>query len=205
MPFETVIALATAMFILAAIPGPSVLTIVARSLSCGFSSTIPLIAGVVLGDIIYLVLSFMGLSIVINLLGDLFIIIKICGSVYLFYLGSSLLLEKEKATKYNEIITKSELSKNFFLGLSLALSNPKVILFYISFFPTIIDMSNISVSNLIYILLVVESVLLSVLLIYSYCSSLTRGLLTSKKSVQYLNICSGSVLVGSGVVILTKH
>lgn len=202
MTIETVFALAIAMFILAAIPGPSVLTIVARSLTSGFNSTLPLIAGVVLGDIIYLVLSFLGLSIVINLLGDLFIILKVCGAFYLLYLGFKLVTVKSKE---NEITVESKSNRKFLLGLILALSNPKVILFYISFFPTIIDMTNISVSNLIFILLIVELVLLAVLLLYSYFSALTRGLMKGPGSRRFLNFCSGCILVTCGLVVLAKQ
>ena len=42
------------------------------------------IAGIVMGDIIYLLFAILGLSFVAQALGELFIIVRICGGIYLF-------------------------------------------------------------------------------------------------------------------------
>ncbi len=56
MSLLSIFSLAIAMFILAATPGPGVFATISRSLASGFVPSLAVIAGIVMGDIIFLCL-----------------------------------------------------------------------------------------------------------------------------------------------------
>ena len=70
-----------------AAPGPGVIAIVARALGSGFRSTVPAALGIMVGDLILMTLSAFGLALVAQAMGQLFLIVKIAGGLYLFFLG----------------------------------------------------------------------------------------------------------------------
>ena len=62
MTLEMALAFIGALLILVLIPGPAILMIVERSLTGGFHSTFSLICGILLGDLFYMAMVFMGLA-----------------------------------------------------------------------------------------------------------------------------------------------
>lgn len=94
MTIESSIAFTIAMIILAASPGPGVFATVAQALAGGFRSTLEVIAGIVAGDLVFLLLAVFGLSALARTLGEFFIVIKIAGGCYLIWLGIKMWLAK---------------------------------------------------------------------------------------------------------------
>jgi threonine/homoserine/homoserine lactone efflux protein len=87
MSLLSIFSLAIAMFILAATPGPGVFATISRSLASGFVPSLAVIAGIVTGDIIFLLFAIMGLSVIAQAMGNFFVVIKIIGAAYLIFLG----------------------------------------------------------------------------------------------------------------------
>ncbi|MCP3953424.1 MAG: LysE family translocator, partial [Desulfobacterales bacterium] len=130
MTIESAIAFTFAMFILAASPGPGVFATVAQALVGGFRSALDIIAGIVIGDLIFLFLAVFGLAAMARILGDFFSVVKIAGGGYLIWLGVKLWLTKP-VPPGDKPGTKMQSGKQRFLGgLFITLGNPKAILFY---------------------------------------------------------------------------
>ena len=71
-----------------AVPGPGVIAIVARALGSAVSAPpFPPAWASRLGDLILMTLSAFGLALVAQAMGQLFLIVKIAGGLYLLYLG----------------------------------------------------------------------------------------------------------------------
>jgi len=79
------------MAVLAAIPSASVALVIARSITLGISQGIAVGAGVVIGDLIFIGLVMLGLSVLAETMGGLFLVVKYLGAFYLLWLGLSLL------------------------------------------------------------------------------------------------------------------
>jgi threonine/homoserine/homoserine lactone efflux protein len=88
------IGFSVAMLVLAASPGPGVFATIARALASGFRPSLAVICGIVLDDIIFLLFAAFGLSMVARALGNMFLIVKICGGAYLIWLGVRIWLKK---------------------------------------------------------------------------------------------------------------
>lgn len=105
----------------------------ARAMPFGFRSSLAVIAGIVLGDVVFLLLAVFGLSVAERALGELFILGKLGGGFYLIWLGikiwNSIPLDSENPRLDNS----PQGVKGFISGLLVTLSNPKVILFIVDF------------------------------------------------------------------------
>ena len=62
MSLLTLFAFTVAYVVAVLVPGPGVAAIVARALGGGFSSAVPMIIGILVGDLIYLVFALFGLA-----------------------------------------------------------------------------------------------------------------------------------------------
>ena len=204
MSIVSALGLSIAMVILAASPGPGVFATVARALASGFKPSLAVIWGIVLGDIIYLLLATFGLSVVAHALGDLFLIVKICGGAYLVWLGIRLWTRQPEPPSPQENVSHSTIPGNLASGLVITLSNPKVILFYCGFLPTFLDLSTLTVVDLAAVVAIVTIVLGSVLGIYAFLASRARRIFTNKRAVRRLNRPAGSVMIAAGVAMATR-
>ena len=200
----TLIAFAAAMFLLAASPGPGVFATVARALASGFSHAAVLVLGIVVGDLIFLLLAIYGLSAIAELLGTLFTFVKYAGGLYLVWLGIGIWRSPAKAHAVEGIRERSW-KKNFLSGLIITLANPKVILFYLGFLPTFVELSSLATRDILAIAAVVALVLSTVLLVYAWTAIRAGRLFTSEKSLRRLNRCAGGVMMTAGGVILLRN
>jgi threonine/homoserine/homoserine lactone efflux protein len=198
-----ILTFATAMFLLAITPGPGVFATISRALASGFYNASFVVVGIIVGDIIFLLLAIFGLSAIASILGDFFIFVKYLGGIYLLFLAYKIFTSKENETNIKAI---HELSwkKNFFAGLLITLSNPKVILFYLGFLPTFIDLQTLNTLDIVTILFIVTLVLGAVMLAYAYSASSARNLFKSKSSKRKMNILAGTVMVTAGGALILK-
>ncbi|MDM8549472.1 LysE family translocator [Desulfobacterales bacterium HSG2] len=205
MSFISLTGLAFAMLILAASPGPGVFATVAISLASGFRPALSVIAGIVVGDIVYLLFAVFGLSAVAQLFGELSVIVKICGGTYLVWLGFKIIFSEPsvRTEMPEQIRERNSESGNFFSGLIITLSNPKVILFYCGFLPTFADLSSLSLTDIVTVAGVVSFVLSSVLIMYAYTASQARRMFSGHSAVKRLNRAAGGVMIATGLVIAT--
>ncbi len=204
MTIESAIAFAIAMFILAASPGPGVFATVAQALGGGFRSALDVIAGIVTGDLIFLLLAVFGLTALARALGDLFIIVKIAGGGYLIWLGIKLWLAKPVLPVQNPGEKMQSGKQRWLGGLFITLGNPKVILFYAGFLPTFMDLGSLTVGDLLVVAGLVAVVLVLTLGAYAYSASRARVLFTKPRAVQNLNRGAGTIMIGAGAVIATR-
>jgi threonine/homoserine/homoserine lactone efflux protein len=203
MSLLNVIAFASAMFLLAITPGPGVFATISRALASGFSNAAFVVLGIVFGDIIFLLLAIFGLNAIASILGDFFILVKYLGGIYLLFLGYKILTSKEKDTDVKAVLELSW-KKNFITGLLITLSNPKVILFYLGFLPTFVNLQTLSTLDIVIISLIVTFILSGVMLFYAYSASGARSLFKSKKEKRKMNIAAGSVMITAGGALIIK-
>ena len=203
MSLLNIFAFSLAMFLLAITPGPGVFATISRALSSGFLNASFVVMGIVIGDIIFLLLAIFGLSAIASILGDFFILVKYLGGIYLLFLGYKILTSKEQETNLKGIYELSR-KKNFLTGLIITLSNPKVLLFYLGFLPTFINLQTLTAIDIFIISTVVTIVLGGVMLAYAYSASSAKNLFKSKSSKRKMNIAAGSVMISAGAVLIIK-
>jgi len=196
-------ALFGAMVVLAVIPGPGVFAVVARSMASGLSHGLFTIVGIVTGDFVFIILAIYGLSAMAEIMGNLFAVVKYLGGAYFIWLGITLLRSKPETVELDGV-RETSWRRNFFSGLFITLGNPKAMLFYIGFFPAFMDLKNVSVTDTATIMMIATLAIGGVMLGYAYMASKARTLFKSTKAKQRMNYTAGSVMLGTGTVLLTR-
>src|SRR5688572_6575200 len=141
------IAYSGALALAAAIPGPGVTALVARALGSGFRSSLFMSLGLIVGDLTYLTAVVLGLALVAQTFGMLFLVVKWFGVAYLGWLAwtfwnSGITPESVEARK-----GKGGLVSSFVAGLTVTLGNPKTMIFYLALVPTLVDLQTITVGD----------------------------------------------------------
>ncbi|MFT6925846.1 MAG: leucine efflux protein [Psychromonas sp.] len=150
-------------------PGPNSLYVLKTGASYGIATGYRAAAGVLLGDAILILLSYLGVASLVQTSPVLFTAIRYLGAAYLLYLGLSLIYSNWVVPKVKTLSPKIKTEKVFRKSLTLSLTNPKALLFYVSFFIQFVDYSYhstwISYSILAMILEVFSLIYLSLLIV----------------------------------------
>lgn len=135
---------ALSVLLLSITPGPDIAYVVGQSVANGRRAGVISAAGVALGSCTHAVASAVGLTALIAASPLMFTVIKYLGAAYLMYLGSKMILgtlSKKKAEDTARPTIKPLLNPYSLLskGFITTLTNPKVLLFFISFFPQFVS------------------------------------------------------------------
>ncbi len=203
MTVLSALGLAGAMLLLAVTPGPGVFATVARALASGVGHAAVVVLGIVTGDLLFLLLAIFGLSAIAELLGGLFTFVKYAGAAYLMWLGLKLWTAPPVPAHLKGV---RELSwrANYTSGLVITLGNPKVILFYLGFLPTFLDLHRLDGADIAAAAGIVSVVLGAVLMGYAYAADRARRLFTSARAERALNRGAGSVMIATGAVLAAR-
>ncbi len=135
-----------ALGIAAAIPGPGMTALVARSVSSGAAVGMAMLAGLILGDLIYLSFAVFGLSILAQSFSELFVAIRWASIAYLCYLAWQFWhAEHHKLDARGQ--RPRDLLSSAGSGLAITLGNPKTIAFYLALLPAVIDLSAVNFAS----------------------------------------------------------
>lgn len=130
--------LGTLVIILA--PGPNSLYVLATSMRFGTRDGYKAASAVLIGDAVLTLLASVGVDSVLRLYPICFFIIKYAGAAYLAYLGLRILYTELFCPLAKEECATPVAKENpFKKALLLSLSNPKAILFFVSFFVQFVD------------------------------------------------------------------
>ena len=193
-------ALFTAMVILAAIPSVSVITVSARAASSGFIHGASTAIGIVVGDIIFILLAILGLSVMVEAMGKLFVLVKYLGAAYLIGMGIQLWRSSSNSIEVRNNMATSLLS-SFLAGLLITLGDYKAILFYLVFFPAFVDLSTLSYMDTGIITVTVIIAVGGVKVSYALMANKVSLLVNNTAVVKALNRTAGTVLTGVGLYL----
>lgn len=204
MTLASALALFFSMIILALLPGPGILVVIARTLASDFKHGLATCLGIVAGDYVFILLSVFGLAGLAGIMGDFFVVIKYCGALYLAWLGINLLISKPATGDSVTPVKKKSYGANFLAGLLTTLSNPKAILFYVSFFPTFLDLTKVALTDIGIILTITAIAVGGVMVGYAYLASKTKSSLAGSRRNKIIRYASSSLLIGGGVFIALR-
>jgi threonine/homoserine/homoserine lactone efflux protein len=135
----------------AALPGPSVLLTVARSINSGTRAGIATSLGIAMGDLVHTALAVLGVSAILLASAVAFSLMKYLGAAYLLYLGIKALREPAVSL---QLSTEARISPQQALkqGLLCEALNPKSALFFLAFLPQFVRLEAGSVSSQLMVL-----------------------------------------------------
>ncbi|KGD78058.1 LysE family translocator [Pantoea vagans] len=121
-------------------PGPDLAYIIGQSMARGRRAGILSATGVALGSCTHAIASALGLTALIAASPLLFTVIKYIGAAYLIYLGAKMMLStfgvsKDRPLDVQSNMAEVETRRLMLRGFITSITNPKVLLFFIAFFP----------------------------------------------------------------------
>jgi len=201
---SSLVLFAAVYFAAVATPGPGVAALVARVLAHGLAGVAPFIAGYVVGDFVWLAIAGTGLAVVAHAFAGAFLALKLCGAAYLLYVAwgaarSSAALDQASAP------IGAALGWRAFAGsLSLTLGNPKVIVFFFSIMPLVVDLDAVTPVVFLALAAVMALVLTATLAAYALAANRARILLRSSRAATIARRAAAGVMAGVAIAIAAR-
>lgn len=136
---DALAAFALASLLLVAVPGPSVLFIVGRSLALGRRGGLLSVLGNELGALVLVAAVAFGVGSLVATSIALFTIVKLLGAAYLVYLGAQAIRHRRDGTDAG---TGGRLASSGVMlrqGFVVGVTNPKTIVFFVAALPQFVD------------------------------------------------------------------
>jgi threonine/homoserine/homoserine lactone efflux protein len=224
-----------AVLLLNATPGPDTAYIVGRSVGQGRGAGLMSALGISAGCCVHSLACAFGLTALLAASAAAFTVIKLAGAVYLIYLGLMLLLKRPAANRRVPDLPTADLNAHdlralptadprgaaplppatarrslralFLQGFWTNVLNPKVVLFFVSFFPQFVSAGS---PHKTLAFLVLGGVFVAMSTVWNsgvawLAGSITRRVGNNPSLRRWLDRVIGSAFVGLGIKIATVH
>lgn len=204
MAIEVYLAYLAGVVVILIMPGPTTMLVTGYALHCGRKVALRTVPGVVLGDFTAMAFSFLGLGALLSASAAVFTVFKLCGALYLVYLGVRMWRSGNAALQENK---QTHLSgwKVFGHAYVVTSLNPKSIAFFCAFMPQFINPAR-DVSGQILLMGTTFLVLAGVNVgCYACLAGSVRATLLRPNVRRRLQRISGGLLIGAGVLTATAR
>lgn len=128
---------ALASLILALTPGPDMLMVITIAAREGFKSSLLFISGLISGVCFHALLLLLGIATLITQIPGALRLMAVFGVLYLAYLAWLTFQERHSRVQSEQAVTTGQTGNQsrYWRGVIMNISNPKVLLFFMAFFP----------------------------------------------------------------------
>ncbi|NRA52552.1 MAG: LysE family translocator [Gammaproteobacteria bacterium] len=179
-------------------PGPGVILTLNNAIQRSAANTFSGMLGIASGVFAVSVLCATSIGVILTASAVAFTAVKLIGAAYLIYLGIKMWRTQTPLSTHIELHHKSNI-KCYTEGLSITISNPKAILFFMSLFPQFIEPQASYTSQFITLSLTFCCLVLIIHSAYALVASFARNKLLQPKARKVLNQISGSIFMCFGV------
>lgn len=205
MDLSGTVAFFLVMIALAATPSASVALVVTRSMTHGVPSGLAVAGGIVLGDLVFVALALFGMSILAEVLGPLFSVLRFAAAGYLIWLGLTLL---RSGASPQPPVQRNRGTGSLFAsaaaGLVLTLGDVKAILFYASLFPNLFNLADLSATDAALIVAVTLLTVGGVKAAYALAAHRVAARLRGATGHRYARGAAGGVLTATGAYLIAR-
>lgn len=137
MDFSVLMAFVVAAVVISVVPGPDMMFIVANGLARGRRAGVVAALGMSTGLAVHTVAAALGLGTLLQAAPAVLDVVRIAGAVFLVYLAVSTLRSSAKAQEHpaDPHAGERSLRRTYVMAVLTNLANPKVVLFFLAFFP----------------------------------------------------------------------
>lgn len=135
---QTLLTYSIACFILFITPGPDMSFFLAKTVQGGRQAGIAAMSGACVGNLVHSLAAAFGLSALIAASATAFTVVKVIGALYLLWMAYEAIRYGSALSITGETVAAPSLRKTFMMGIGINLTNPKVVLFFLTFLPQFI-------------------------------------------------------------------
>ncbi|MFO1091155.1 MAG: LysE family translocator [Hyphomicrobiales bacterium] len=195
---------AVAYALAVASPGPGVMGVVAHVMGRGMAGVGAFIAGIVLGDFVWLTCAVLGLAALAHTFETAFLVVKWAGVAYLASLAFKLWTSGGLVRDLEPDRKAASAWRDFLGGLSLTLGNPKAMAFFLALLPVIVDLNRLTVAAFVEIATVMLVVLPGVMIAYAMLARQAKHLFHTPRAVRILNRTCAVALAGAAATVAAR-
>ena len=139
IPLKEISYFALAALVLVLSPGPNMIYLISRSITQGKRSGLISLMGIMFGFLFHIVMVSAGLTAVLFSIPYVYSTMKFLGIIYLLYLACLAIRPKGRSLfEVHQDLNNDKPDRLFKIGVLTTVLNPKVAVFYLSFFPQFI-------------------------------------------------------------------
>ncbi|UJQ93607.1 LysE family translocator [Mariluticola halotolerans] len=199
------LAFAAASIVLAITPGPDMALFISRTVNYGRAHGIAAVLGASTGLFVHIGLAAFGISLLLATAPTAFFALKIAGALYLLWLAIQAIRQGGGITLTKKARRQPSVWQSYLTGVGINLTNPKVILFFVTFLPQFVSHDDPAAAVKL-LFLGGEFILLSIPIVIAivWGAEWVAGLLTRSVVAQRaLNWSFAAVFAGFAAAILT--
>jgi len=199
MDLLTLLSLMIATFVYAISPGPGLFAVLAISTRFGPIPAIWVSIGHTAGDIIYVALAMLALNALAEVINESMLYVKILGASYLIFIGYQQF--RSKGISFEPSSKKSSVIKLLIAGFVVGVTNPKTIIFYLSFLPIFIDLNNLTLNTEVQVIVAIGLTVFFVLSLANILGVRLRSYIENPDSIRRINQVTGVTMILVGVFV----
>jgi threonine/homoserine/homoserine lactone efflux protein len=199
MDLLTLLSLMIATFVYAISPGPGLFAVLAISTRFGPIPAIWVSIGHTVGDIIYVALAMLALNALAEVINESMLYVKILGASYLIFIGYQQF--RSKGISFEPSSKKSSVIKLLMAGFVVGVTNPKTIIFYLSFLPIFIDLNNLTLNTEVQVIVAIGLTVFFVLSLANILGVRLRSYIENPDSIRRINQVTGVTMILVGVFV----
>lgn len=204
MDISALLLFAGVYFVAVSSPGPGVAAIVARGLGQGMAAGPAFVAGFVVGDLIWFTIAATGLAVIARSFEALFLAIKYAGCAYLLWMAWKIWTSPVKAKDVAAAASRMRALPSFLGALALTLGNPKVIVFFLSIMPLVVDPKAVTPLVFAELAAVIVLVITPTMFAWLWAADRARRVFTSERALRTINRGTAGVMAGAAVAIAAR-
>lgn len=205
--WPTILGFALASIVLAITPGPDMALFISRTINYGRNHGVAAVLGASTGLLVHIALAAFGLTVLLVAAPTAFLALKIVGALYLLWLAWGAIRQNGGLTLTAGNNKNPSWMRSYLTGIGINLTNPKVLLFFITFFPQFVSRTDPYAPQKL-LFLGFEFLLLSVPIVIAIvlAAHLVARWMTQSQTVQkWLNYSFAAVFAGFAALILTAQ
>ncbi len=206
MKLELWLAFVATYTLICLIPGPSVLMVTGIALTKGRKEAFLCILGELLGGVVLIALSLLGVGAILAASAELFQIVKWAGVFYMAYLGCHQIYDASKLKSDPTLDTNTQANlASARAGFFTAILNPKAIFFYVAFLAQFLEPGG-NIYSQFAIVTTTSTVIVAVILgFYATIASHARKRFQSARAQQKFGFMGGGFLLGGSVLMASTR
>ena len=199
MDLLTLLSLVIATFVYAISPGPGLFAVLAISTRFGPLPAIWLSIGHTIGDIIYVALAMLALNALAELISDSMLYVKVLGASYLIFIGYQQF--RSRGVSFEQSTKKSSILKLLLAGFIVGVTNPKTIIFYLSFLPIFVDLNNLTLRTEVQVIVAIGVTVFFVLSLANFLGIRLRKHIENPSAIKRINQVTGITMIFVGIFV----
>ncbi len=180
-------------------PGPGVLMTLTNAARGGVREAVGGILGIACGAWIVAGLSALGLGVLLATSVLAFALVKLAGAAYLLWLGVRLWRAPPASPSPARVTVRTR--HRFVEGLTLQLTNPKAVFFFLAVFPQFMDLAQPDPASFAALVLTYAALVVAIHTGYALLAARARPWLASPRGGRMLNRAGGAVFMFFGAAL----